>query len=141
MQHQIRTTLQHECSSPKPDKRRNERFWNRVEMLSEIWFFVEVCDREHKMQRWIATTIQQAVHIPEEFELANWSTIYVHIRAPSSIRSGTVFEVLAEAYQVGRKGAYIYKLANGLSFVTEPEGEQEVQKEPHQLRLLYARSR
>ena len=142
MRGQIRTVLSQEDKSDTNDKERGSRYWTAAEIQTSTWFVVETCFEqlgENVIQRWITTSIHDAVAFEREMAPFNWSHIFVCLRAPLSVRNATIFEVLKEAYQVGRRGTYTYHLENGMTFVTgalgnvitSPDDTQEV-------RLVYS---
>ena len=141
MPHQIRTILRQEDTSPSPDKERGSRYWWAAEVLSPTWFVVESCievNGTNEIQRWVTTSIHHAAGILRGFEPSNWSQIFVCMRAPLSVRNATVFEVVQEAYQSDPGATYVYRLANGMSFIDGEQREHGAYTEPTQLKLVYA---
>lgn len=140
--HQIRTVLKYERTSPDANKERGARYWAAAEILSPTWFVVESCievSSKNEVQRWVTTSIQEAVQIQQRQGRCHWSHIFVCIRAPRSIQNGTIFEELKEAYQAGSSDSFVLKLQNGMSFMTGEDGHSEDEwPSPKELRLLYA---
>lgn len=144
MRYQIRTVLKQEDMSSSPDKERGSRYWSAAEIGSSTWFVVETRVEEWettKTQRWVTTSIREAVRIQRSQVPYTWSRIYICLRAPLSVRSATVFEVVTEAYEIDSDGSYLFKLENGLSFISDEVHEQGVQPCPKELRLVYAQQR
>ena len=144
MRNQIRTILRHEDSSPDLDKERGSRYWSAAELLSSTWFVIETyieVSGVNEIRRWVTTSIGEAAQIQRSQGPFIWSQIYACLRAPQSVRSATVFEVVKEAYQLGPVGSFLYRLENGMSFTTDEGSIQGVQSEPTKLELLYAQQR
>lgn len=144
MRHQIRTILRHEDTSSSSDKERGSRYWAAAEVMSSTWFVVETCievSGKNEIQRWVTMSISDAAQIQRSQEPYAWSHIFVCLRAPLSVRSATVFEVVTEAYQLGSDGSYLYQLENGMTFVTSEGNAQGVQPDSKELRLVYAHRR
>ncbi|MDR3453168.1 MAG: hypothetical protein P4L96_10245 [Rhodoferax sp.] len=144
MPHQIRTTLRHEDTSEALYKERGSRYWTAAELLAPTWFVVETCieiSGVNEIRRWVTTSIREATQIQLGQAPFIWSQIFVCIRAPLSVRSATVFEVVDEAYQLLASGAYVYQLANGMSFKTGGEQLPVDNAAPEELTLVYARRR
>lgn len=144
MQSQIRTVLKHEHTSSSPNKERGSRYWAAAEVMSATWFVIETCIEEagrNEIKRWVTTSIGEAAKIQHSQAPFIWSQIYACLRAPQSVRSATVFEVVKEAYQLGPAGSFLYRLENGMSFATDEGLTQGVQSEPTELKLLYAQQR
>jgi hypothetical protein len=137
----IRTTLKHEASAPGPDPERGSRYWLAAEIMSSTWFVIEACTERagrNEIQRWVTTSIREAARLQHSQEPFVWSNIFVCLRAPLSIRSATVFEKVTEAYQAGAGGSYLYRLGNGMSFITDEKHAQGVPPAPDALELVYA---
>lgn len=144
MPYQIRTLVRHEDTTEGPYKERGSRYWTAAELLSSTWFVVESCieiSGVNEIRRWVTTSIREATQIQLRQAPFIWSQIFVCLRAPRSVRSATVFEVLDEAYQSLASGAYVYQLANGVSFKSGREQALVDNAAPEELTLVYARRR
>lgn len=142
MPNQIRTLLRDEYPAQGISKERGSRYWTAAEVSAPIWFVVESCievSEKFEIQRWVTTSIQHAASIQRGFEPSVWSQIFVCMRAPLSVRNATVFEVVNEAYKCG--AGFVYRLANGMSFMTGNEGILLTGSEPTELELVYAHGR
>jgi hypothetical protein len=120
MRSQIRTLLQHERVTGTADKQRGARFWVAAELLSSTFFVVEVCSEytsTTEVQRWVTTSIREAVRVEDWLTPNKWSRIYMHISAPLTVLDGAVYELLQEAHKVEGSDTYVYKLAKGMTFV------------------------
>ena len=140
----IRTLVRHEDSSPDLDKERGSRYWSAAELLSSTWFVVETCievSGVNEIRRWVTTSISDAANLQDSQRPFIWSQIFVCLRAPHSVRSATVFEVVKEAYHLGPIGSYLYCLDNGISFSTDEAPAQDIQSNPVKLRLVYSQQR
>lgn len=136
----IRTTTRHERTT----KERGSRFWQAAELLSSTWFIAETCvevSGEREIRQWVTTSIHQAALIQHSMEPHIWARIFACIRAPLSIQTGTLFEVVREAYQAGARDSYVLLLENGMSFTTGTEAPEGLGKYPGELRLIYAKGR
>jgi hypothetical protein len=108
--------------------------------MSATWFVVEACiDGQVEIQRWVTTSIRQAAQIQKNLEPFRWAQIFVCMRAPLSIANATVFEVVVEAYEIVASSGYLYRLANGMSFIDAEERAQGAWNRPQELRLVYQR--
>jgi hypothetical protein len=124
MRSQIRTLLQHERVTGTADKQRGARFWVAAELLSSTFFVVEVCSEytsTTEVQRWVTTSIREAVRVEDWLTPNKWSRIYMHISAPLTVLDGAVYELLQEAHKVEGSDTYVYKLANGMTVRTNQE--------------------
>ena len=136
--------MRHEDSSPDLDKERGSRYWSAAELLSSTWFVVETCievSGVNEIRRWVTTSISDAANLQDSQRPFIWSQIFVCLRAPHSVRSATVFEVVKEAYQLGPIGSYLYRLDNGISFSTDEAPAQDIQSNPVKLQLVYSQRR
>lgn len=144
MPQQIRTLVRHEDVSPSVDKERGSRYWSAAEIMSSVWFVVEASvevSGRFELRRWVTTSIGEAAQIQRGQDPFNWSRVFVCMRAPFSVRDGTVFEVVKDAYQSQAGGAYVYHLANGMTFRTENEQVPRDPEAPEELTLVYAHRR
>jgi hypothetical protein len=138
----IRTRRKDEATAPAPNKQPlTYRYWETVELLSEIWFLVEASvetSGDNKIQRFITTSIQNAAAIEKSLQ-PYWCTVYVCLRAPLNIRNATVFEVVQEAHASADTGLTTYHLANGMTFALPGESVPEVEGGgPKRLQRIYA---
>ena len=137
----IRTTLKHEASAPGTDPERGSRYWLAAEIMSSTWFVIEACTEragKNEIQRWVTTSIREAARLQHSHDPSVWSHIFICLRAPLSIRNATVFEKVTEVYQAGIGGSYLYRLGNGMSFITDEKHAQGVPFSPDALELVYA---
>lgn len=139
--HQIRTVLKHECPPPPVNKGRGSRYWSAAEILSSTWYVVESCveaETKNQVNRWMTTSIKEAIQIQRTQGLCYWSHIFVCLRAPLSIKNATIFEVVNEAHQVGSTNSYVLQLTNGMSFITGDDDESVNEwPDPKMLRMVY----
>lgn len=133
MRNQIRTLLRDECITQGSSRKRGSRYWTAAEVSSPTWFVVESCievSGRHEIQRWVTTSVHHAASIQRGLEPSVWSQIFVCIRAPLSVRNASIIEILKEAYQCTRGRGFVYRLANGMSFMTGDEGALLTDAEP-----------
>lgn len=144
MSHQIRTLVRHEDTTEGAYKERGSRYWTAAELLAPTWFVVETCieiSGVNEIRRWVTTSIGEAARIQRGQDPFVWSQIFVCLRAPRSVRSATIFEVVNEAYQSLASDAYIYQLANGMAFKTEIGQVPGNDLAPEELTLVYTHRR
>ena len=144
MRQSLRTLVRHENLSDKRDTERGSRYWSAAEILTPTWFVLETCIEVggvNKIKSWVTTSISDAANLQDSQRPFIWSQIFVCLRAPHSVRSATVFEVVKEAYQLGPIGSYLYRLDNGISFSTDEAPAQDIQSNPVKLRLVYSQQR
>ena len=140
MKNNLRTYLQH--ANAGRERARGTRVWSAVEILTSTWFFVEVCyEPESGIQRWVATSINEAVNFQKALKPSGWARIFVCLRAPLCIREATLFEEIDEAYQLDTNDSFLFQLATGLSYVVGAETVREVLIRPRELQLIYNRKK
>lgn len=142
MAKQIRTLLKHEDTSSSPDKERGSRYWVDAEILSTVWFVVDICidvSSEFVVRRWVTTTIRDAALIQQRHKPFKWSQVFVSMRVSGSAPSGLLFEEVNEVYQSGPVGSYIYRLVSGLTFMSEHQPPPENNDEPEEFKLVFSK--
>lgn len=122
---------------------RGSRFWSTAEIMTPTWFVVEVsCQHldSAEIRRWVTASFHDATQIQQSCRPYLWAQIYVCLRAPLSVRSGIIFEVINEAHVLPGSGNVVFHLANGLSFQSHfDDPVTGLQKPAAQVDLIYAR--
>lgn len=113
--HSLRTYLEDEHVPLQEERVRGARFWSGAEFEVPRWFLAEVriLVEEPKLVSFVSASLGEVQRFLSRHPAAEWSRVYVRMRAPSSEGWGMMFEEVHEAYYV-EKGSLILHLANGL---------------------------
>jgi hypothetical protein len=134
----IRTMLEDENTRISE---RGARFWKAAEILESTWFLVEVGDIGAQVattERWLTTSIQEAVNLNRELSNRSWTRIYICLNAPLSLSNGTLFEEVTSVQLVVEEGLCLFDLANGMSFALPTRKAEDGKIAPKTLKSLYS---
>ena len=134
----IRTMLEDENTRISE---RGARFWKAAEIVESTWFLVEVGDIGAQVgttERWLTTSIQEAVGLSREFSNRSWTRIYICLNAPLSLSNGTMFEEVSSVELVVEDGLCLFNLANGMSFALPTAKAESEKTAPKTLKSLYS---
>lgn len=139
----FRTLAKNELREQSQNGTRGSRFWSSAEILTPTWYVLEACT-EHvdktQVRTWVTSTFYEATQVQRNLGDFLWAHIFVCLRAPLSVRNGTIFEEIVEVHVLPDTGDLVLHLRNGLSFQTRAESGNEFsveQNSPGQVKLLY----
>ncbi|VTU32092.1 hypothetical protein [Variovorax sp. RA8] len=109
------TRLDDERTPPSIERVRGQRYWTGAEIRAQAWFLAEayVITEEPRLISFVTTDLQEARRFLRRYGTAEWSRVYVRLRAPLSEGYGMLFEELDEVYS-SADGTLMFHLANGL---------------------------
>lgn len=116
----IETRLQDEYSASRVENpERGVRYWLGVEIPSDRWFQVEICENdeqssERRIRRYITPYFVHALALQRSSK-CDWVSLFMYVRAPLLSQSGYYFEEIAEAYRLPGDRGYFYVFKSGLS--------------------------
>lgn len=109
------TRLDDERTPPSAEKVRGNRYWSGAEIRAQVWFLAEayVITEEPRLLSFVTTDLVEARRFLRRYGTAEWTRVYVRLRAPLSEGYGMLFEELDEVYS-STDGSLMFHLANGL---------------------------
>lgn len=137
------TRLDDERTPQSFEKVRGSRYWSGAEIRAQVWFLAEayVITEEPRLLSFVTTELEEARRFLRRCGTAEWSRVYVRLRAPLSEGYGMLFEELDTVYSTA-DGSLMFHLANGLVVMTRDlSAESSGGKSQEVFRRTFARGR
>lgn len=92
-----------------------------------------------EIKRWIATSVQEVAQIQQSHKPFQWTQVFVLMQSTHGALGGLLLEELNEVYLSGRFGSNIYRLTNGMAFMSDSHQASGDEDDSSTFMLIYSK--
>lgn len=107
-----------------------------------LTFVADIClegQWRQEIKRWIATSVQEVAQIQQSHKPFQWTQVFVLMRSTRGALGGLLLEELNEVYLSGRFGSNIYRLTNGMAFMSDSHQASGDEDDSSTFMLIYSK--